>query len=48
MYIYIYIYIKYNIIITTRDDNLNKVIFVHLKINSIRNKFEELISQRQC
>ena len=28
-----------------RDDNLNKVIFAHLNINSIRNKFEELISQ---
>ena len=30
---------------TTRDDNLNKLIFAHLNINSIRNKFEELISQ---
>ena len=30
---------------TIRDDNLNKVIFAHLNINSIRNKFEELISQ---
>ena len=28
-----------------RDDNLNKLIFAHLNINSIRNKFEELISQ---
>ena len=27
------------------DDNLNKLISVHLEINSIRNKFEELISQ---
>ena len=30
---------------TIRDDNLNKLIFAHLNINSIRNKFEELISQ---
>ena len=28
-----------------RDDNLNKLIFAHLNINSIRNKLEELISQ---
>ena len=27
------------------DDNLNKLISAHLKINSIRNKFEEFISQ---
>ena len=27
---------------TIRDDNLNKLIFAHLNINSIRNKFEEL------
>ena len=30
---------------TIRDGNLNKLIFAHLNINSIRNKFEELISQ---
>ena len=30
---------------TIRDDNLNKLIFAHLNIDSIRNKFEELISQ---
>ena len=30
---------------TIRDDNLNKLIFAHLNISSIRNKFEELISQ---
>ena len=30
---------------TMRDDNLNKLIFAHLNINSIRNKLEELISQ---
>ena len=30
---------------TIRDDNLNKLIFAHLNINLIRNKFEELISQ---
>ena len=30
---------------TIRDDNLNKLIFAHLDISSIRNKFEELISQ---
>ena len=30
---------------TIRDHNLNKVIFAHLNTNSIRNKFEELISQ---
>ena len=30
---------------TIRDDNLNKVIFAHLNINSIKNTFEELISQ---
>ena len=30
---------------TIRDDNLNKLIFAHRNINSIRNKFEELISQ---
>ena len=30
---------------TIRDDSLNKLIFAHLNINSIRNKFEELISQ---
>ena len=30
---------------TIRHDNLNKLLFAHLNINSIRNKFEELISQ---
>ena len=30
---------------TIRDDNLNKLVFPHLNINSIRNKSEELISQ---
>ena len=30
---------------TPQDDNLSKLIFAHLNINSIRNKFEELIGQ---
>ena len=30
---------------TVRNGNLNKLIFAHLNINSIRNKFEELIGQ---
>ena len=30
---------------TIQDDYLYKLIFAHLNINSIRNKFEELISQ---
>ena len=30
---------------TIRDDNLNKLIFAHININSIRKRFEELISQ---
>ena len=28
-----------------RDENMNELNFAHLNINSIRNKFEELISQ---
>ena len=34
-----------NTLKTIRDDNLNKLVFPHLNINSIRNKSEELISQ---
>ena len=30
---------------TIRGNNLNKLIFANLNINSIRNRFEELISQ---
>ena len=34
-----------NTLKTIRGDNLNKLIFAHLNINSIRNEFEELITQ---
>ena len=34
-----------NALKTIRGDNLNKLIFAHLNINLIRNKFKELISQ---
>ena len=34
-----------NTLKTTRGGNLNKLIFAHLNINSIRNKYEELVSQ---
>ena len=34
-----------NTLKSLRKDNLNKVIFVHLNINSIRNKFELLSEQ---
>ena len=33
---------------TIRGNNLNKLIFANLNINSIRNRFEELISQVKC
>ena len=34
-----------SILKTIRDDYLNKLVFPHLNINSIRNKSEELISE---
>ena len=34
-----------NTLKATRDENVNKLIFARLNINSVKNKFEELISQ---
>lgn len=33
---------------TVRSENLNKLIFVHLNINTVRNKFDLLLNQIKC